>query len=254
MQANELDRLFKEKLAQHSEPVQKANWEALAGRLQQKKKKSRQLYWQIAAAVLILMLGSWAVLRYQTETTRPIAQAPQQTPDKTIEQPAVQPEAEGPMLAEQTPKAEKASEALEVDTTEGNPSKEKAQPQIRQKQPVYLAQETENKASDEDQPVLEMLPEALPKENKPTLLASHTPDIPEIVLEKQPAEVAEKEEVVIIEYIPDNSPTYLAKAENKEATGGKKLLSFLKKVKNTELSLSDLREAKNELIAARLNP
>lgn len=253
MKPQEIDQLFRDKLVKHSETPKQASWQELNNRLQQNKKRKGMVYWRVAAAVLLLLSAIGFLLYTPATTEQHIAQVEQKTEEKA-DGPEVhqEKESETPLIVPE--------EALALEQTE----KAKPQPEIHQ--PVKQSRKTQQAAqlASAEQHVSESTPAVeeivVPVQEIPTLdeqalaMGVTTPEVT-----PQPIHQAKAREEVIIEYKPSGgkSVTLLAAshpADEDDDESGSRVGKFLKKVKNTEIDLISLREAKDELIAARLQP
>lgn len=259
MKPQEIDQLFREKLVTHSETPKQAGWQQLNDRLQQNKKRKGMVYWRVAAAVLLLLSAIGFLLYSPATSERTIAEAEQAKPaigteaeqiqeDNTTVMPLEIPEE---AIAQQQPEQAKQQTETKVE----DPVQEAIRPQHS---PQLAVQEKEKMHQIPSAGTTETAEAALPNLNtldtQALALETEAP-----IVDPEPLLQQEIQEQVIIEYKPAGRKkvTLLAAslpAENTQEESGSKVSKLLKKVKNTEIDLISLREAKNELIASRLQP
>jgi hypothetical protein len=230
-----IDKLFAEKLREHKTPPADSVWETLAEELGEKPGRKMGVWWKVAAAVLLCLLaGLWT---YQANKVDEKLTAEQK------EQPATTP-AELPVQSKQpTEIAEDKTEA--IPSLEVIPEK-KESTQIAAQHPVPAATkekqstvETTSKVA--EQPVLSVEPLAnLNIEEEP--LAVENNDLPEEVAVTKV--VAEVRAPVTIIYKADAAP------KNQEEEKDNKFFEIVKEIKNGDLGLAELRDAKSELFAS----
>jgi SepF-like predicted cell division protein (DUF552 family) len=263
MKNEELDRLFRHKFEQlEAQPTPQA-WKQLQEQLQHKKKQKKWGYLSGIAASLLLLFGLWATLEYSSSIvpTSPLAREQE---NKAPQAPAIPQESEAlaeqqtaiPSTDEATGKenqsAHSAKSTSPKSTDNSNKPMRPAQ-NIQAKTPVQKpAQKPAQNAvstAKEAQPPIAELPRV---ESKPELINSIAEAGADIKIE-EPSLLPEQ---VIIRYKADaeeEKPVLasIKQAEDKELSA-RRVMGFLKKVKeNSNGSLAELREAKDDLLSLR---
>jgi len=244
MKKHKIDQLFAEKLKNHKTPPSDKLWETLDEELGEPAGKRMGMWWKAAAVILLcLSAGLWVyqasndderLVTQEGQTIEAPGQAPQNdtkaeatesTRQKAVTAPSVSEKEDTPLLAEEktTPPSENIEE------------KQPAQPMPA---PVRTeAARTETLVAEQPVQTIEKLePVAgIATEKEATILENN--DLPAEVT----TVVAEVREPVKIIYKANTS-----KKEDKDS----KFFEVVKDIKNGDLGLAELRDAKSELIAS----
>lgn len=254
MKEHNIDQLFRQKLQEHHVAPTPAAWEQLSSSLQQRRRKKRGGYYAAAAAVALLLSASWLWLQLQE-------QVPANEPAVAVtevQQPSVQPLPADEQLAPAagaatvatatpvlTPEVPEASSAPALASTAAQQRAVRKQAKTRSITPAvqHLQQQ-------ETAPVVQQMVNELPE----TVLALELPEpapmqvqLPqEEITVSTPAPVYASAEQVIIRY------STAAPAEEKDNTP-EKALSLLQKVKQGEIGLASIRQAKDNLLSGKFS-
>lgn len=213
---NNTDRLFKEKLAEHSLTPRPQAWEKLEGQLS---KKNKSILWmRLAAAVAVVGLLTFVILNRQTTTTNELA-----TTTPAVTKPEV-----------------KMTAPVESKNTEPEKQEQKV---VRSKQAVPAP-----KTVQEELPSVASMPTQVETiaqvefEKTEVVAEVPTPVKKSIVL------VYELPTITAAAQAPAPVETVVVAGDEKQ-TGFQKILETAKDVKNSDNPWGELREAKNELLA-----
>lgn len=260
MKEPQIDQLFRQKLHQHRVAPTPAAWDKVAGQLTKRRRK-RGGYYAAAAAVLMLLAAGWLWLAQQ-----PGDPYLQQTPAVAVqEQQATQDKPRHTESSAQTADPEKAAEANEsvapaspsvtsgqqLATTEtGSMQKKLRQPKVANPAPAREQVET--------------IPETALATAQPQAPAPDAtiPDIqPKAIALPATEALMVQAEPVIIRYDASMAGAIAAKEITAEPEasaedadqGAEKVLSILQKVKQGEIGLADIRQAKDKLLSGKFN-
>ena len=237
------DKLFRDKLENHSRPVSINAWNRVEAKLD--KKNHKGLWLRIAASLLIVAISGFIIWKL---TTRPAEENLAETIEKVKK---------NVPSAEVTHSQEDKTSEKQLSVGKGNKTGVQPSPSDRitppRKKGVPSPQEEKDVVTQESIPVNE---ESLPE----TLIAQEQPVIEEnvVVASTQNSEnVSPKKEAVTIVFTADEvNDKYLDKKSLEEATSGDKKPSTLRKLldkaydlKNNEDPFGDLRQKKNEILA-----
>lgn len=259
MKNEEIDRLFRQKFEQlEAQPTPQA-WKHLEEQLQHKKKKTKRGYLSGIAAGLLLLLGIWGALEYSSSIvpTAPLAREqeniapqapviPQESLNLAEQQTAI------PSTEEATDKEKPSTHTAKSTSTKSTDKSNKpirpAQ-NIQAKTTVQKPAQTVVSTAKDPQPQIAELPRV---ENKPELINSIAEAGAEIKIE-EPSLLPEQ---VVIRYKADaeeEKPALASIEQTKDKElSARRVMGFLKKVKeNSKGSLSEIREAKDDLLSLR---
>lgn len=264
MKDKDLDRLFRQKIGDlHQEPTSHA-WDQLEKQLQHKRGRKGWVNFSSIAASLLLLLGLWASFEYSTNflPSDPLAQEkpkelpsePEQARKDIPQEPSTSVQED--LIAANEPKKEKPSAVNETLKKEDIKEQAKSEKSLK---PVLEAQESAEKISVQKPLIKQAIePERIAAENQ--VLPSIR--IAESVPTESRKDIEEKKERVIIRYnaLDQGELTHQDLAQTKEDTAeeekdvsARKIIGFLKKVKNGNAgNLAELREAKDELLSFRI--
>lgn len=262
MKEHNIDKLFRQKLQEHSVKPTPAAWDKVAGNLNAGRRK-REGYYGAAAAVVLLLIVSWIGLR-QWDTVD-ILNGKQQTTVAVQEHPTQSRphESVGTGTSEPTSGSTSTEEAVEqsqttapqppvapaqlaaVETSKAASTTKKAVPATAEKQEADPALQPD---------VLQVTPE--------TTLAQELPAAPKRLEESMPLpptrtvlpsadNALASAEQVVIRY--DASTTDEAPEDQDRDNAPEKVLSLMKKVKHGEIGLANIRKAKDNLLSGRFN-
>lgn len=213
---NNTDRLFKEKLAEHSLTPRPQAWEKLEGQLS---KKNKSILWmRLAAAVAVVGLLTFVILNRQTTTTHELA-----TTTPAVTKPEV-----------------KVTAPVESKKTEPEKQEQKV---VRSKQAVPAPKT-----------VQEELPSVASMSTQVETIAQVEIEKTEVVAEaptpvkKSIVLLYELPTITATAQTPAPVETVVVAGDEKQ-TGFQKILETAKDVKNSDNPWGELREAKNELLA-----
>lgn len=267
MKEPKIDQLFRQKLQQHRVAPTPAAWDKVAGQLSKRRRK-RGGYYAAAAAVLMLLAAGWLWLAQQ-----PGDPYLQQTPAVAVqEQPAAQD------LPRHTESAAKTADPEKAAATEKTvaPGAATTGNLVAADQQLASAEASNTQQKQHQQPkpkVASPAPAAQRVEATPeTALATALPQAPaaDVTLpDIQPKAIAlpatealiVQTEPVIIRYdaslagataATETTPEPVAPAEDADQ-GAEKVISILQKVKQGEIGLADIRQAKDKLLSGKFN-
>lgn len=267
MKEPKIDQLFRQKLHQHRVAPTPAAWDKVAGQLSKRRRK-RGGYYAAAAAVLMLLAAGWLWLAQQpgdpylqqtptvaVQENRPVQDLPRHT-----ETPAQTADSEKAAEAEKTVAPGAAATGSSVAAHQQLASTESGSTQQKQRQ-------------QHQQKVASPAPAAALVEATPeTALATALPQAPATdatFQDIQPKAIAlpatealiVQTEPVIIRYdasmagaiaAKETTPEPVAPAEDADQ-GAEKVISILQKVKQGEIGLADIRQAKDKLLSGKFN-
>lgn len=257
MKKHKLDQLFAGKLKDHKTPPADKVWETLDEQLGETSGRSVGVWWKVAAVVLLcLSAGLWVYHHHKLDNDKELIARQENKENNTAEQPAQskaethnleENKSESPTLSTSPDKSESPQLA---DQHKASPSPEKEQEKLNKQQDAKLAQAAPSEAQSSETLVVEQpvrTVEALEPITNLTVEPSE-----EITLENNDlsdnvtAVVAEVREPVIIIY-KANTRTTTGEAETEKDN---KFFEVVKDIKNGDLGLAELRDAKSDLIAA----
>jgi hypothetical protein len=242
MKKHKIDKLFAEKLKDHKTPPAERVWETLAEELGETPRRQTGVWWKVAAVVLLcLSVGFWVYQGQRVDDNKNLMVQQEST---SIEQPTQSEQA--------TEVAEEKTEevpSLPISPGENEPSQLAVQqdvPAATKKQEKQNVQET-SASSVAEQPVrsverLETVATLSVEEDEVAVENNDFPD--EVAVTKVVAEV--RAPVTII-YKADAAP------KNQEEEKDNKFFEIVKEIKNGDLGLAELREAKSELFASAIS-
>jgi hypothetical protein len=244
MNRNKIDRMFERKLASHEVAPSPMAWEKIQQKAQ--KKGTPWWVWGIAASVVVLATLAVFLKNQELEISH----------------------SEAPVVAENTPISEDTSASISLENTSKEELEKPAEsapntpaPKVATPAP-HKSSQPAGVTSQKDKP---LIAEATEKNNASTL-----PEIQQAEADARtpatPAPGGRKTLIYTIAKLttPESSPHEKAQGEEKEAseaseaseaieateaTGMKRLMEIAKDVRNGEVGMADIREAKNELFA-----
>lgn len=249
MNGSDIDKLFQSKLSGKTVKPSEEAWAKLSGALNKPKKARVFVYWSVAACVAVLLSAAvYFSTRNTAEITAPVAEqkiAGEEGPmnDERNDFAEIQQNEETEIAAkeevEKAPGLHLSAESkkhLSTEIKERNPINRQAetgQPKEELAETVTQGQAKENRETTD-----EALPEVQKEEASPLqLLALELPS---------PADVAQKEE----ENYPEIKIIYKSSEtthENKRTL--QKVVGLARDIREADIGLGTLREAKNELLA-----
>ena len=249
MKKHKIDQLFAGKLKNHKTPPADKVWETLEEELGETSGRRMGVWWKVAAVVLLcLSVGLWVyhevdnnkkLMVQQEDLKANTDEQPAQNETKSLEEnrdetsrlPTSPDKAESPLVAEQynaSSSLEKKQEQQDVTATQPKPSEAQTSETGVAEQPVRTVESIEPVANITVEPAEEV-----------TLENNGLPD-------KVTAVAVEVREPVKIIY-KANTQT---KADAAETEKDSKFFEVVKDIKNGDLGLAELRDAKSDLIAA----
>ena len=253
MKKHKIDQLFAAKLKNHKTPPADKVWGILEEELGETPGRRMGVWWKVAAVVLLcLSAGLWVY--HEVDTNRKLmvqqedpkvntAEQPAQNETKRLEEnrdetfrlPTSPDKTKSPLVAEQhnaSPSPEKKQEKLheqqDVTATQPKPSEGQTSETWVAEQPVRTVESIE--------PVANI---AVEPEEEVTLENNDLPD-------KVTAVAVEVRKPVTIIYKANTN----TKADEAETEKDSKFFEVVKDIKNGDLGLAELRDAKSDLIAA----
>jgi hypothetical protein len=259
MKEHNLDKLFRQKLQDHSVPPTPAAWDKLASNLNTRRRTRRGYYAAAAAAVLLLMLASIGLWQNEgrnvPDQQQPVVAVQEHVPSPTTSAPVGAGTTE--VKDSPTAPAEEVNEAPSSSPEVASPAQLAAIETPNQK--AASPQATLPSATEQDTPAPAEAGQSLPEASAEPLLAQELPAAPssqgvtlpvtETISPPNAAMALAHAEQVVIRY--DTSTP-----DDKNADRGKapeKVFSLMKKVKQGEIGLADIRKAKDNLLSGRLN-
>ncbi|GAA5029623.1 hypothetical protein GCM10011506_18080 [Marivirga lumbricoides] len=228
MESNKIDELFKKKLERHSQPVSADAWSEIRSQMKQKK-KSKPIVWYVAASVSLLFLVSFGISTFwnnQQESNLAI------NPINLDKAQNLSAEAEVPAKPELIKKKEEASESVKQQNITHFTIQKPAQ---------QLANNTKTNASDADKNAVVL--------NK---ISGKGADISlqlaEVTTIRVP-DLERKSDIKVEMYYEENESLAASSSTPAPLNSLNKSASKLKSLAS-ELSLADLRSAKNQLFAS----
>lgn len=263
MKEHNIDKLFRQKLQDHSVTPTPAAWDKLASSLNTRRSRKRGGYYAATAAVVLLLMLAWIGLwqngdgnvldqpqpavAVQEKPTPPTTSSPvgADTTD-VMDTPATTTEAinEAPAA---TPEMAAPAQLAAVET----PKPKETAPQLPTPSPVQEQQSVAQAATEQSLP--EVSAETLlAQEELPAAPASQGVELPtatEAISPPDPAMALANSEQVVIRYDASTPDDENADRDN----APEKVFSLMKKVKKGEIGLADIRKAKDNLLSGRLN-
>lgn len=267
MKEPKIDQLFRQKLHQHRVAPSPAAWDKVAGQLSKRRRK-RGGYYAAAAAVVMLLAASWLWLAQQpgdlnlqqTQTVAVQEQPAAQDPPVNTESPAQTANPEKAVEADKkvdpgTPATANSVSAGHQIATAEPASTQKQHRQQRQPKVATPAPATE---------LVEALPETALTTALPQVPATDVaiPDIqPKAIALPATEALIVQAEPVLIRYEASMPGSITAKEITSEPMasaeepdqGAEKVISILQKVKQGEIGLANIRQAKDKLLSGKFN-
>lgn len=254
MKEHNIDQLFRQKLQQHSVNPTPAAWDKVAAGLNTRRRK-RGGYYAAAAAVVLLLTVSWFWLQ-QTDIvngdqlqTVAVTEQPKSSQSATAE-PEL-PEASTATTASTSEPAPVQVATTETATPATTPKTSKAAKALPGLSPANAPAVANAETAPSVQPAEEVgtMPETVLAQALPVAPIRQAENIAvELQLPALPSAeaVLANTEQVVIRYDAANN-------DNKQEQTSEKVLSILHKVKQGEIGLADIREAKDNLLSGRFN-
>lgn len=256
MKKHKIDQLFAEKLKNHKTPPADKVWETLEEELGESPRRRLGVWWKVAAAVLLCLSAGLWIYQYKVDDNKDlIAQQKNQEKNRT----------------EQMTPSEQKTETLEENKEEApsvptSPDKDKA-PRVVAQNGALPSTEKEQEKSNKQQDVKAIQPEPSENQASETLIAEQPVRTVEALEPIANIAVEPSEETALENNdLSDNMTTVVAevhepvkiiykantKTTDDEAVAEKdnKFFEVVKDIKNGDLGLADLREAKSDLFAA----
>ena len=236
MKKNEIDKLFAEKLREHKTPPAGKVWETLAEELGETPGRKVGVWWKIAATVLLcLAAGLWTYRANKVDEKIIAVQEEQPSVGEPSTQ-SMEPVEMGKDTTEEMP-------TLSIPPENNKPTQLAEQqviPSVKEQEKRNMPQTQISKAEPPVRSVepLKTLATLDVEEEAPAVEDNNFPE--EIAVAKVGAEV--RAPVTII---------YKADApKNQEEEKDNKFIEIVKEIKNGDLGLAELRDAKSELLAS----
>ena len=264
---NDVEKKFGESLRHHQVTPPPAVWDQLSANLAQKRKRKVVIYWRVAAAVTLLLLGTLTLVLFRSEPTGEKFAQREQPPASNREEPA------GALFdADRTGEANAAQEITPSgDTSESSSA-------LTESVPVAKQNRSAPEVSSPGSILAEQLPDvsSVPQPER-SPVAGLSPTVPEAVDQAMPTAAVHKvlpsaasqpDGLAPSEIAISESPTIATGAQRRTITviykpGNRlpqppapdqndgllsKTLSFLEDVKKNGPTYSELRSAKSALI------
>lgn len=212
---NKVDKLFKDKLEQHSLPPSAQAWEKVEAHLG---KKNKMVVWRAAAALVLVGSVTFMILNWDRETPKEIAKTEHQESGDKSQQSQIK--------SQETEVRSQDNEKGKQPAPERSVVKKKSV--VKQADPVIT----------EQQLAIVEQPDKLPLTN-----SGETVTTPEI----------KKEKGITLTYtlpsIKKEQPAVEVAQEEIRKTGMQRVLEIAREVKNGDSPLAELREAKDDIFA-----
>ncbi len=272
MKEHNIDQLFRQKLQNHAVKPTPAAWDQIASNLNTRRRK-RGGYYAAAAAVVLLLSAGWFWLQQQPdplqvqqttvavnkEAAAPGKTAPSQTPPAIVAAPdqaeAVSPEneqadADLPAAKNTTAAAAAAAPQLATTQTSKAPGKQNSPLKVQAETPTDRQDVQRQETVEQETALATALPIAPATENP----------LPQVQAEDFTLPSAEtllnSTEQVVIRYDASSAAQATADqsaSDDEQEQGPEKVLSILQKVKQGEIGLADIRQAKDKFLSGRFN-
>lgn len=242
----DFDKIFSEKLYNHKTPPPASLWDQLDDALEAEQRQNKKVFWwRIAAAIILLMIASslfW--LQMEQDEGEKVAET-HQAPELPKEQPEIAPEEIDPLAKAPAPAPtlpdSRVKQSLEKTV---KPSKgEKmhgSQEAVSQEKEPYLA-EAHNSSAKSDAVEKSAIHEIEPLTPEPVKLESQQ-------LANLETEFTNSPGAVTIIYKPGQKTT-----ANVDQTDLSKPMELLADLKNSKITVSEIRNAKSDLLAKVFN-
>ncbi len=243
---NQIEKLFADKLKNHKTEPSPLAWDRVVEELNKNSSKKAFPWLKVAAAIIILLLATFLIIQLNNNTEdltngevisstekAPSAQEKQNSQEKDTVIPEVQPP---------QPLAENDQKAADARLVSDRPIQKDAQRKTK-KIPVHKTVQSDPQTLAKAEPVEKL--------SVPDKLDSQSPDLQELPVE-DPELLASAATAASFETVTVIYKSHEVE-EQPEPKKKSRFLEVVQDIKNGELSLAELREAKNDLIASAID-